>query len=159
MILKHLVKHLPFRPIPYLLLFSSEALMEKPYADIDYNSFPVADLFADLHWIQLPASRWEPIRQKMRQEAERKRLAELPKEHKVTLVPADPTYSPSETELWPLVNRAVHQTLAGHPGILEQVGAAIDRLVEEHRGWRNPFPSPFADPKPAHPQPTEPGGK
>jgi len=95
----------------------------------------------------------------MREDTEQKRLAALPKEHKVILVPADPTYSPSETELWPLVNRAVHQTLAGHPGILQQVGAAIDQLVEEHLGWRNPFPSPFADPKNSHPQPTESGEK
>jgi len=49
MILRHLVKNILFRPIHHLILFSSEALMEKPYTDIDYNSFPVADLFADLH--------------------------------------------------------------------------------------------------------------
>jgi len=130
--------------------------MEKLYTDIDYNSFPVADVFADMHWIQLPASRWEPIRQKMCEDAEKKRLAALPKEHKVILVPTDPTYSPTETELWPLVNRAVHQTLAAHPDILKQVGVAIDTLVEEHRGFRNPFPFPFADPQPAHPQPAHP---
>ena len=27
--------------------------MEKLYTDIDYGSFPVADLTADIHWIQL----------------------------------------------------------------------------------------------------------
>ena len=44
---------------------SLEELMEKLYTDIDYESFPVADLTADIHWIQLPAARWAPIRQKL----------------------------------------------------------------------------------------------
>ncbi len=59
-------------------------LIEKLYTDIDYDSFPVADL------------------------------------HKVVLLPANPDYSPTETELGPLVNWAVQKTLAGHAGILEQ---------------------------------------
>jgi len=49
----------------HLLFSSSEALIEKPDTNIDYDSFPVADLNADLPWIFLPASRGDPIYRKM----------------------------------------------------------------------------------------------
>jgi len=42
--LRYLAENLASRPIRHLLLFLAEALMEKPYTDIDYNSFPAADL-------------------------------------------------------------------------------------------------------------------
>ena len=73
--------------------------MQKPYTDIDYDSFPVADLTADIHWIQLPAARWAPIREKLQEDRLNPRLANLPKNHQVILVPADPDYSPAEEDV------------------------------------------------------------
>ena len=78
--------------------------MERLYTDIDYDSFPVADLAADIHWIQLPAVRWAPIRQKLQEAREQQRLAKLPQNHKIILIPVHPDHSPSEHELWPLIN-------------------------------------------------------
>ncbi len=113
------------------------------YTDIDYDSFPVADLSADIHWIQLPEARWEPIYQKILAAREQRRLARLPKEHKIILVPTDPDYSPGEFELWPLVNRAVRAALAPHPEMFAAVTTAVKKILDEHRGWRSPFPVPF----------------
>ena len=31
--------------------------MQKLYTDFDYDSIPVADLSADIHWIELPVAR------------------------------------------------------------------------------------------------------
>ena len=124
-----------------MLLFPSEALMEKPYTDIDYDSFPVADLNADRHWIFLPASRWDPIYRKMCEAREQKRLAALPKEHKIILVPADPIYSPTQVELWPILNETIQQVIAGHPDVQKEVHQALSAAIAERRGWRNPFPA------------------
>ena len=82
----------------------------KLYTDIDYESFPIADLDLDLHWIQLPNSVLAERRAKLEAQ-ERERIAALPKDHKVILIPTDPTYSPIEEELWPLVNHTVQQCL------------------------------------------------
>ena len=114
--------------------------MQKPYTDIDYDAFPVADLTADIHWIQLPAARWAPIRQKLQQDRLNQRLADLPKNHKVILVPADPDYSPGEEELWPIVNHTILQTLAAQPETLYTVADAVREVLAKHRGWRNPHP-------------------
>ena len=121
--------------------------MEKLYTDIDYNSFPAADLAADIHWIQLPADRWAPIRQKLREDREQQRLAKLPKEHKIILIPTDPDSSPAEHELWPLINQTVIETLRPHPEVLQTVSAAVRQVLADHRGWRNPYPHPLKDSK------------
>ena len=55
----------------------------KLYTDIDYESFPIADLDLDLHWIQLPNSVLAARRQAKLEALERARLAALPKDHKV----------------------------------------------------------------------------
>ena len=113
--------------------------------DIDYEQFPVADLSLDLHWIQLPCA-VDRVRRKAQREAEEKeRLAALPEDHKIILVPADPTYSPHEVEIWPIINNAVQDSLRPHPEIFAQVLAAVDHAVASHRGWRNPFPAEIPD--------------
>ena len=59
----------------------------KLYTDIDYESFPIADLDLDRHWIQPPnsvlAARWQAKLLALEQE----RAKTLPKDHKVILVP------------------------------------------------------------------------
>ena len=72
----------------------------------------------------------------------------LPEDHKIILVPADPTYSPFEEELWPLINGTIHQTLQPHPDVFAKVVAAVDRALEAHRGWRNPYPASLDTPLP-----------
>ena len=124
----------------------------KSYTDIDYESFPIADLDLDRHWIQLPNSVLAERRRTRQAAIEQERAAALPQNHKVILVPADPTYStysPLEEELWPIVNATIHQTLQPHPGVFAKVVAAVDRVIEEHRGWRNPFPAQLDMPSPA----------
>ena len=120
--------------------------MEKLYTDIDYNSFPVADLAADIHWIQLPAARWAEVCRARREALHQQRLAKLPEDHRIILVPADPDYSPLETELWPLINQTVLEILAQHPDVLATVSASVQQLLAAHRGWSNPFPAPFEAP-------------
>ena len=113
----------------------------KLYTDIDYESFLSADLTLDRHWIQLPTAVLLD-RQKARRAAQyQERLAALPEDHKIILVPADPTYSPLEEELWPLINGTIHQTLQPHPEVFAKVVAAVDRALKTYRGWRNPFPA------------------
>lgn len=119
---------------------------EKAYTDIDYDSFPPADL--DLHWIRLPTA---VIRQrtKAKQEAEEQaRLATPPPDHKIILVPTDPTYSPTEEKLWPLIHDTVQSHLRPHPELRATINAAIGQSLAEHLGWRNPFhvPSPPSAP-------------
>ena len=122
--------------------------MSELYTDIDYESFPVADLAADIHWIQLPAARWAPIYQRLRDARERQRLARLPKNHKIILIPVDPDFTPAEHELWPIINRTVISTLRAYPEALESVSAAVRQVLADHRGWRNPYPHPLKDSKP-----------
>ena len=120
----------------------------KSYTDIDYESFPIADLTLDRHWIQLPTAVLLE-RQKARRAAQHaERLAALPEDHNIILVPADPTYSPFEEELWPLINGTIHQTLQPHPDVCAKVVAAVDRALEAHRGWRNPYPASLDTPLP-----------
>ena len=85
------------------------------YTDIDYESFPIADLDLDRHWIQLPNSVLAARRQAKLEALDRERLSALPKDHKVILIPTDPTYSPIEEDLWPFVNHTVQQCLAPTP--------------------------------------------
>ncbi len=85
-------------------------------------------------------------RRKAKEEALRKardeeRAADLPKNHKVILVPAHPDHSPEEEELWPIVTYTVHQVLKRFPAAQAAVTEAINRLRREHHGWRNPFPA------------------
>ncbi len=103
-------------------------MSEKLYPDIDYESFPVADLDLDLHWIQLPNSRCQTKLEAL----QRDRIAALPKDHKVILIPTE--------ELWPLVNHTVQQCLRPHPELRATINAAVAQAVAEHRGWSNPFP-------------------
>jgi len=111
------------------------------YTDIDYESFPVADLLLDLHWIQLPAARLAEQRAAREAAAERDLLATLPKGHKVILVPSDPIYSPTEAELWPIITQTVPTVFFRHPSVHSEVTAALRRAQEEHRGFTNPRPA------------------
>ncbi len=121
----------------------------KAYTDIDYESFPVADLTLDLHWIQLPTAVLVARRQakeealrKARQEArDEERAAAVPENHKVILVPTHPDHSPIEEELWPIVTYTVHQVLKRFPTAQAAVTEAIGKLRHEYAGWRNPFPA------------------
>ena len=117
--------------------------------DIDYEQFPIADLSLDLHWIQLPTAVLLERRKAERVAREKERAAALPANHKIILVPADPTYSPLEEELWPIINETIHTALRPHPEVFAKVVAAVDRALEEHRGWRNPFPADLDRPDPA----------
>ena len=122
----------------------------KAYTGIDYESFPIADLTLDRHWIQLPTAVLLG-RQKARRAAQhQERIAALPEDHKIILVPADPTYSPLEEELWPLINGIIHQTLQPHPDVFAKIVAAVDRALETHCGWRNPFPAQLDAPTSAN---------
>ena len=58
------------------------------YTDIDYESFPIADLDLDLdlHWIQLPNSVLAARRQAKLLALAQAREKTLPKDHKVFLV-------------------------------------------------------------------------
>ncbi len=117
----------------------------RAYTDIDYESFPAADLTLDLHWIQLPTAVLV-ARRKSKEEALRKardeeRAAALPENHKVILVPTHPDHSPIEEELWPIVTHAVHQVLKNFPAAQLAVTEAITQLRHEYRGWSNPFPA------------------
>ena len=120
----------------------------KLYTDIDYESFPIADLDLDLHWIQLPNSVLAVRRQAKLLALQQERAKTLPKDHKVFLVPADPLYSPTEEDLWPVFTQTVHQCLANFPEARRAVSVAIGHLRDEHRGWRNPFPANFEIPSP-----------
>ena len=71
------------------------------YTDIGYESFPIAGLDPHLHRIQLPNSVLAARRQTKLLALERERLAALPKDHKVFLVPADPRYPPPKTTSGP----------------------------------------------------------
>ena len=113
----------------------------KSYTDIDYESFPIADLDLDRHWVQLPNSVLAERREARQQAIERERIAALPTDHKIILVPADPTYSPIEEELWPIINHTVQQCLRPHPELRSTINAAVIQAMAEHRGWRNPFPA------------------
>ena len=116
--------------------------------DLDYEQFPVADLWLDLHWIQLPRAVYLEKQRAQREAEERESAAALPENHKVILVPADPDYSPIEEELWPLINAAVQENLLPHPELRSTIHAAIRRTIAAHRGWRNPFPANLHSPKP-----------
>ena len=118
------------------------------YTDIDYESFPIADLDLDLHWIQLPNSVLSARRQAKLLALEQERAKTLPINHKVFLVPADPLYSPTEEDLWPVFTHTVHQCLTKFPEAHRAVRVAIGQLRDEYRGWRNPFPANFEMPSP-----------
>ena len=115
--------------------------MQKLYTDIDYESFPVADLFLDRHWIQLPKARYREICEAQEKILEEERLKTLPKDHKIILVPADPNFMPTESDLWPIVNETVLSVVSRHRPIHEEVVAAVIAKVAEYRGWRNPYPA------------------
>lgn len=117
--------------------------------DIDYEQFPIADLSLDLHWIQLPTAVLIQRRNAEREARAKERADALPANHRIILVPADPTYSPIEEELWPIINETIHTALRPHPEVFAKVVAAVDRVLDEHRGWRNPFPADLDRPDPA----------
>ena len=107
--------------------------MEKPmqtqrYEDLDYDQFLYPNREEGLSWTFLPAAEW-----KKQQEA-------TPPTHKLLLVPADPSYSPTEDELWPAVHQAVLDSLSEHPDVQQTIQAAVRKVIDENRGWRNPFP-------------------
>ena len=120
----------------------------KLYTDIDYESFPIADLDLDLHWIQLPNSVLAARRQAKLLALAQAREKTLPKDHKVFLVPADPLDSPTKEDLWPVFTHIVHQCLTKFPEAHRAASLAIAQLGDEHRGWRNPFPANFEMPSP-----------
>ena len=126
----------------------------RAYTDIDYESFPVADLSLDLHWIQLPkavlAAREKARGEALRQARDQERAAALPENHKVILVPAHPDHSPIEKELWPVVTHTVHHVLHQFPAAHRAVTEAIAQLRQDYRGWRNPYPASLEwEPEPA----------
>ena len=119
----------------------------KLYTDIDYDSFPPADLDLDLHWIQLP--RAVILEQRKAREAalQAQRIAEQPTDHQIILIPADPDYSPKEEELWPVINHAVLKALKPHEAACHDVIKAAHQAIAAHRGWRNPYPVTFHYPE------------
>jgi len=92
--------------------------MAEYYSDpIDYDSFPVADLTLDEHWIVVS----KPIdaqRQAAAAAAREEEFLAAQPDHKIILVPADPDYRPRERELWPLANQAIMKCLRPHPAAL-----------------------------------------
>jgi hypothetical protein len=112
----------------------------KKYTDIDYDSFPVADLDLDIHWIQLPKAVTLAKRKAHEAALQAERLAAQPDDHQVILVPADADYAPNETELWPIINHAVQSALKPHEAAHFDVMRAVHQVLDEYRGWRNPFP-------------------
>ncbi len=117
--------------------------------DLDYDQFPIPDLSLDLHFVHLSAAQHREQQKKRREAEEHARLAALPEDHKIILVPAHPTYSPRQAELWPIINGAVQDALRPHPAIFTEVLAAIHRAVTAHRGWQNPFPPDVPVPPPS----------
>ena len=116
------------------------------YTDFDYDDLPPVDLDLDLHWIQLPQAKLRE-REAARREAEhQRRLTEVPENHRVILVPAHPTYSPFQQEIWPIINLAVQRTLESYPDVERAVVAEVERSVHQYTGWRNADP-----PNPEHP--------
>ena len=65
----------------------------KLYTDIDYESFPIADLDLDLHWIQLPNSVLAARRQA--------KLLALAQAHSATSTAAGATPSPPTSKCPP----------------------------------------------------------
>jgi len=110
------------------------------YTDIDYDSFPVADLDLDLHWTLLPLAVWREKRRAREAALHAQRIAEQPPDHQVILVPADPTYSPEESELWPIINYHVLEAIKPYEEIKDIVWAAVSKALQTYRGWRNPYP-------------------
>ena len=110
--------------------------------DIDYDSLLVPDPPTYVSWIWLPDAVIEARRKAKQEVEEQARLAALPADHKIILVPADPTHTPTERDLWPLINLTVQKVLEPYPEIYNQVLAAIRRTIDEHQGWRSPFPEP-----------------
>ena len=119
----------------------------KQYTDIDYDSFPVADLDLDKHWIFLPLAVLRKKRRAREAALEAQRIAEQPSDHKVILVPADPTYSPKEQELWPIINYAVLEAIKPHKAVVADVVKAVNKALNDHRGWSNPYPASLAYPE------------
>jgi hypothetical protein len=113
---------------------------QKKYTDIDYDAFPLPDLDLDIHWILLPIAVWRE-KQKAREAAlHAQQIAEQPEDHKVILVPADATYAPKEPELWPIINHAVLEAIKPHKEMRRIVWEAVKNAMDDHRGWRNPYP-------------------
>ncbi|MBY0507022.1 MAG: hypothetical protein K2X03_24105 [Bryobacteraceae bacterium] len=106
------------------------------YTDFDYDSLPPVDLDLDLHWIQLPVAVWEA-----KQTACREALQAAHPEHRIILVPAHPDYSPTEQELWPLVNRTALACLEPHPEIRLAVSDAVYSALHRSRRLAQPTPS------------------
>jgi hypothetical protein len=98
------------------------------YEDLDYEQFLYPNREEGLSWTFLPDSEIK------------KQQAANPPTHKLLLVPADPNYSPSEDELWPAVHQAVLDSLVPHPEIQQTIQAAVRKVIDDHRGWRNPSP-------------------
>ncbi len=99
------------------------------YEDLDYDQFLYPDRSASLTWTFLPDAEWK-----------KKQQAETPATHKLVLIPADPSYSPTEDELWPAIHQAVLESLAPHPEVQQTIQAAVRKVIDENKGWRNPFP-------------------
>ena len=106
----------------------------KSYTDIDYDSFSPADLNADIHWIQLPTATLLADRQALAAALQQERIAAQPADHQIILISSDPTYSPGESELWPIINHTVQQTLKSHEAAYADVMSAVHQAIDTDRG-------------------------
>ena len=114
--------------------------MAEYYSDpIDYDSFPIADLTLDEHWIVVS----KPIdaqRQAAAATAREEEFLVAQPDHKIILVPADPNYRPRERELRALVNQAIMECLRPLPAIFEAVQTAARAVIDPPR-WTVPAPT------------------
>ncbi len=90
------------------------------HIDLDYDQFPIPDLSLDLHFVHLSATEHRAQISARREAEAQARLAELPEDHKVILVPAHPIYSPRQAELRPLISPSSKQRRAGGPSALSR---------------------------------------
>ena len=86
------------------------------YTDIDYESFPIADLDLDLHWIQLPNSVLAARRQ-AKLLPWRRPAKKLCRSSTKYLWSPPTLYSPTEEDLWPVFTHTVHQCLTKFPEV------------------------------------------
>ena len=116
------------------------------YTDFDYEALPVPDHHSGRDWILLPAPQWRAVCE-ARRRADEAELKQKHPDHRVVLIKSHPTYSPTQSHLWPLVNDAIIAVIEKHPVVYDEVCACVRATVEAHRGWRNPHPVSVETPR------------